>query len=161
MKSMMLLRGQFQFKRFLSNSVTSTLRQYQLQSKQRMRFRKYVWTLGVLFLPISCLSVYDRFASLPEPLNQTHFPLISRFYIRKALWNGSDLEAVAKSLDAALWGVLAAGYGAASPQATALVVYLSRRYLADPNTQPTQLEDAMTALLHKPHVGTESQFNDR
>lgn len=150
---MMLLRGQFQFKRFLTDSVAANLRQYQMQSKQRMRFRKYVWTLGLVLLPFSCLSVYDRFASLPEPLNQTHFPLISRFYIRKALWNGSDMESVAKSLDSALWGVLAAGYGAASPQATALVVYLSRRYLADPNTQPTQLEDAMIALMHKPHVG--------
>lgn len=149
----MLRRFQYASRRTFADASASNLKQFQIQSKQRMRFRKYLLTITTLMLPLTCLSLYDRYASLPEPLNQTRFPITSRFYIRKALWHGNDLEAVSKALDGAFWGVMTAGYGAASPQAASLVVYLSRRYINDPSAKNNQLEASFAALLHKPHVG--------
>lgn len=137
-------------------SAYSTLGSIQLQSQQRMRARKFGLLIGSVVLPLTCLNLLDRLAELPEPLNQTRFPLLARFYIRKALLlHPNDIDAASKDLDDALWAVMWAGCGAASPQATALLVYLAKRYLDDSATSPARLEAALTSLLHKPHVGKE------
>lgn len=130
------------------------LKTIQMKSQQRVRARKFAFLMTALVLPLSCLSLYDRLAPLPDQLRPHRFPLLARIYIRKALLFGSkDTEALAKDLDNALWAVLQAGLGAASPQATALLVYLSQRYVEDPLVPTEKLEAALNALTHKPHVG--------
>lgn len=134
---------------------TERLQAYQKQSKQRMRARRFAWLMTWIVAPVSCLSLYDRLAPLPEPLSKHSFPLMARVYIRKALLlnREHDVEGLAKDMDAALAAVLSAGLGAASPQATALLIYLSDRYLQEQQTPSNRLEEALVALMHKPHVG--------
>lgn len=144
-------------KKFTSASgpALDTLKQFQHQSQQRMRARRFVFLLSTVVFPLSCLSLYDRLAGYPEPLGRHRFPLVARLYIRKSLLlrKPDDLEGIAKDLDCALGAVLTSGLGAASAQATALVIYLSKLYLESSQTPNCRLEDALAALLHKPHVG--------
>lgn len=143
------------FRLLSSSSEAERLQVYQKQSKQRLRARRFAWLMTWMVLPISCISLYDRLAPLPEPLDRHPFPLLARIYIRKALLMNKegDVDGLAKDLDSALGAVLSAGLGAASPQATALLVFLSQRYLEDSKTPSSRLEEALAALLHKPHVG--------
>lgn len=96
---------------------------------------------------------YDRFAPLPEELSGLKFPFTARFYIRRALCPAVDVEESARLLDLAMQSVLASGLGSASPESTALVLYLSRRYLEQSTPNVPQLEAAYYALTFKPHVG--------
>jgi len=138
------------------SSADNLLKGFQQTSKQRMRARKFAWLATTVLLPLSCLSLYARLSALPPPLDNHSFPLMARLHIYKAmliLKSKSDVEGVARELDAALEAVMAAGLGAASPQATALLVYLTQLYVSDSQSTPRKLEEALTALLHKPHVG--------
>lgn len=138
-----------------SGPAIDALKQFQHQSQQRMQARRFVFLISSVVFPLSCLSLYDRISGYPEPLGRHRFPLIARLYIRKSmlLRKPDDLEGIAKDLDSALGSVLTSGLGAASPQATALVIYLSQLYLKSSDTPNSRLEEALAALLHKPHVG--------
>ncbi len=137
-------------RRWLSGN--DALRQLQYQSQQRMRSRRFAWLVGAFVFPLSCLSLYDRLAALPEPLNRHRYPFLARIFIRKALlFHSNNVDAMAKDLDSALWAVMNAGLGAASPQSTALVIFISKQFLKEGD--PKKLEEALAALTHKPHVG--------
>lgn len=61
---------------------------------------------------------------------------------------------MAEHLDRAMQAVLDAGLGAASPEATNLVIYLSQLYLYDdPSPSLENLKASYEALIFKPHVG--------
>ena len=108
--------------------------------------------LGALCVPLAAYSLYERWAPLPFDSN-LRFPLLAKYYIRRALWAGS-LDQKAFYLDQAMRRVLAAGLGAASPQSTALVIYLSQLYLEQqPHPDPASLRASHAALVHKPHIG--------
>lgn len=141
--------------RRLFSSASPSSQEIQQESRKRFRARKFAWKMTALILPIACLSLYDRMAPLPEQLAKHQFPLMARVYIRKSLLlhKSDDLEGIAKDLDAALAAVISSGLGVASPQATALVVFLTKIYLDSPLTPPARLEEALAALTHKPHVG--------
>lgn len=107
--------------------------------------------LGLCCLPIAAFGIYERLNPLTPPLNVS-FPLTARYYVRRALWSG-PLEQKAYYLDKAMQRVLSAGLGAASPQSTALVVYLSQLYLEERPPQLEHLRASYVALSHKPHIG--------
>jgi hypothetical protein len=68
------------------------------------------------------------------------------------MWS-DELTNKAYYLDQAMRAVLNSGYGAASPQSTALVLYLSQLYLDAPTPEIGNLMASHAALTHKPHVG--------
>lgn len=140
---------------FARRLTTDSLKSFQEKSQRRVRARKFTFILGTIVLPLSILSVYDRLAQLPDPLHKNKFPLLARFYIRKALLTHKtdDTDGIARDLDSALAAVLSSGLGAASPQATSLIIYATKRYLENPNTSLERFEQALAALLKKPHVG--------
>lgn len=109
--------------------------------------------LGITGLGILGLATYDRFAALPEELQGLNFPLPSRWYIRRALCPANEVEETARLLDLAMQNVLNSGLGSASPESTALVLYLTRRYMEEPTPSLPDLEAAYIALTFKPHVG--------
>lgn len=122
------------------------------------RMGRWGWYLGLACSPLAIAAMYERTRPLPEPLAGSHYPLAARWYIRRALWSGAGrgepvTEEEAYWLDQAMRAVLGAGYGAASPQSTALVIYLSRRYAEERSPRPTHLLASFAALTHKPHVG--------
>ena len=113
--------------------------------------------LGILIgagsLPIAGFFLYDRFAPLPEELENLNFPFPARWHIRRALCPANSIQETAKQLDLAMQKVLNAGIGSASPESTALVLYLSRLYLDAKEPSIPDLEAAHYALTFKPHVG--------
>jgi hypothetical protein len=109
--------------------------------------------LGLVSLPVAGFVIYDRFAELPKEMKNLNFPLPARFYIRYALCPVNSIQTTAKYLDLAMQNVLASGIGSASPESTALVLYLARLYLEDNNSSISDLEAAHYALTFKPHVG--------
>lgn len=109
--------------------------------------------LGVSGLGVLGFVTYDRFAELPEEFRGLNFPFLSRWYIRRALCPVTKLEETARLLDLAMQNVLNSGLGSASPESTALVLYLTRRYMKEPNPSIADLEAAYQALTYKPHVG--------
>lgn len=114
------------------------------------------WGLWVMLggaIPWATWHVYEYFHPLPAPLNECHYPLRARWYIHQALWNSSSLPRQAYRLDQALRVILQGGYGAASPQATNLVIYLSQQYLNQESPRAEDLSASFKALVHKPHVG--------
>lgn len=108
--------------------------------------------LGALAAPVAAWRLYERHAPLPPPLGGTPFPLLARLHIRRAMWAGSVAERT-RHLDGAMRRVLASGLGAASPQATALLVYLSQLYCEQREPDVRDLAASFAALSHKPHVG--------
>ena len=96
---------------------------------------------------------------LPADLDNLHYPLLARFYIRRGLYRwkrenlGKYLPDLAKDLDSAMQVVLNSGLGSASPESTALVIFLSRCYLEAAEPSLPDLEAAYVALTFKPHVG--------
>lgn len=117
---------------------------------------KRVARLGAVFgffsMPVAAYGIYDRSNPFPSPLDQCDYPLMARYYIRKALWT-ENISDKAYNLDWAMQKVLAAGYGPASPQSTALVMYLSQLYLDERPLKLENLTASYAALTHKPHVG--------
>jgi hypothetical protein len=114
--------------------------------------------IGLAGLPVASFFIYDRFAALPNELNDKKFPLLARFYIRRALCPVNSIEETARCLDLAMQRVLASGLGSASPESTALVLFLARLYLEasesnNNNSSIPDLEAAFHALTFKPHVG--------
>lgn len=109
--------------------------------------------LGLTSLPVVGFAIYDKFAVLPEELKNLNFPLPARFYIRRALCPANSIDETARYLDLAMQRVMAAGIGSASPESTALVLYLARLYLEAENGNVSDLEAAHYALTFKPHVG--------
>lgn len=109
--------------------------------------------LGLSSLPFAGFVIYDRIAALPEELKNLSFPLPARFYIRRALCPANSIQETAKFLDLAMQSVLTAGIGSASPESTALVLYLARLYLDAKEPSIPDLEAAHYALTFKPHVG--------
>ena len=107
--------------------------------------------LGAICSPIAAWGIYDRKFPLPAPLD-IDFPLAATFHIRRALWC-SALADKAYHLDQAMRRVLTAGLGAASPQSTALVVFLSQLYLEAETVDLENLRASFAALIHKPHIG--------
>lgn len=114
---------------------------------------KFGLLLGFGSLPFASFFIYDRFAELPEELHNLNFPLPARFYIRRALCSANSIQDTARYLDLAMQKVLTAGIGSASPESTALVLYLSRLYLEAKEPSIPDLEAAHYALTFKPHVG--------
>lgn len=149
---------------FLS-SKSRLIRKFSSSSSQNINNTKnnllskssFVSKLGIVIglgtLPIAGFFVFDRFAPLPAELQNLKFNLPARFYIRRALCFSSSISDKAKFLDLAMQKVLASGVGSASPESTALVLYLARLYLEAPNTNMSDLEAAHFALIFKPHVG--------
>lgn len=109
--------------------------------------------LGIGCLPFTGFFVYDRFSDLPEELKKLNFPFSARFYIRRALCPANSIQETARFLDLAMQKVLNSGIGSASPESTALVLYLSRLYLEAKDINLPDLEAAHYALTFKPHVG--------
>lgn len=109
--------------------------------------------IGVASLPVAGFFLYDRFAALPEELEKLNFPFPARFHIRRALCPANSIQETARHLDLAMQKVLNAGVGSASPESTALVLYLSRLYLDAKEPSIPDLEAAHYALTFKPHVG--------
>lgn len=108
--------------------------------------------IGTACAPFAAWRIYERISPLPAPLSAVRFPLAARYHIHRALWS-SELETKGYHLDQAMRRVLAAGLGAASPQSTALVVYLSQLYLEAEPLDLDSLRASFAALTHKPHVG--------
>lgn len=123
------------------------------------RIGRWGWYLGLACSPLALVGIYERANPLPEPLSACHYPLRARWCIRRALWAeaGRTGEPVTEQeaywLDQAMRVVLDAGYGAASPQSTGLVIYLSRRYAEERLPRSAHLLASFAALTHKPHVG--------
>lgn len=109
--------------------------------------------LGLAGLPVFSFVVYDRFAELPLEFKGLNFPLFARFYIRRALCPATSLAEEARYLDLAMQKVFNSGLGSASPESTALVLYLARQYLEAEQPSVPDLEAAYSALTFKPHVG--------
>ena len=104
-------------------------------------------------MPIAGFFLYDRFAPLPGELENLKFPFLARIRIRRALCPANSIQETARQLDLAMQSVLNAGIGSASPESTALVLYLSRLYLDAKEPSIPDLEAAHYALTFKPHVG--------
>ncbi|PJF16873.1 hypothetical protein PSACC_03321 [Paramicrosporidium saccamoebae] len=136
-----------------TNLFIRNLRQLSTESRlwASPRWTRVGFALGAACLPIAAFGTYERLSPFPEPLNVS-FPLSSRYFIRRALWTDS-LADKAYYLDKALQHVLSSGLGAASPQSTALVIYLSMLYMADPTPNVHNLMASHAALIHKPHIG--------
>lgn len=123
------------------------------------RLGRWGWYLGLACSPLALVGIYERVNPLPELLNNYDYPLQARWYIRRALWSKEGkvgepvTEREAYWLDQAMRSILKAGYGAASPQSTGLVIYLSRRYAEERVPRPAYLLASFAALTHKPHVG--------
>ena len=110
--------------------------------------------IGLTSLPVAGFVIYDRLAGLPLELQNLKFPLPARFYIRRALCPANSIQETARYLDLAMQKVLSSGIGSASPESTALVLYLARLYLEiEGNSNISDLEAAHYALTFKPHVG--------
>jgi hypothetical protein len=110
--------------------------------------------IGLISLPVAGFVIYDRLAGLPLELQNLNFPLPARFYIRRALCPANSIQETARYLDLAMQKVLLAGIGSASPESTALVLFLARLYLeTDGDAHISDLEAAHYALTFKPHVG--------
>jgi hypothetical protein len=121
-------------------------------------FSKLGIFVGTASLPITAFMLYDKLAELPPEFLNLQLPLRARFHVRRALWSwnersGEGIDELARQLDLALQAVLNSGLGAASPESTALVLFLSRCYLEAPKTAPSDLEASHAALIFKPHVG--------
>lgn len=114
---------------------------------------KFGILIGMISLPIASFYIYDRLAAIPPELQNLHFPLPARFYIRLALFPTNSIQETAKYLDLALKNVLSAGIGSASPESTGLVIFLSKLYLDAKESSIPDLEAAHYALTFKPHVG--------
>jgi len=108
--------------------------------------------LGVLGVPAAVWRLHDHLSPLPPALLHTRFPLLARLYISRAMW-ARAMDGKAYYLDRAMARVLASGLGAASPQATALLVYLSQLYCEQDEPDVRHLAASLAALCHKPHVG--------
>ena len=137
-----------------SNSrLSAQLRVYSSESaKKGSLISKFGIVLGISGLGVLGFVAYDRFAELPKELQGLSFPFTARWYIRRALLD-SKLSETARLLDLAMQSVLNSGLGSASPESTALVLYLAQRYLDEPEPSLPDLEAAHFALTYKPHVG--------
>jgi hypothetical protein len=135
------------FKSRLSSSTTAA------SSQKLSIFSKVGILLGISGLGVLGCATYDRLAALPKELEGLNFPLSARWYIRRALCPASKLNESARLLDLAMQSVLNSGLGSASPEATALVLYLTQRYLEQPTPSLPDLEAAHHALTFKPHIG--------
>ena len=114
---------------------------------------KFGILIGLGSLPFATFFIYDRFAPLPEEFMNLNFPLSARFYIRRALFPANSIQETARFLDLAMQKVLSSGIGSASPESTALVLFLARQYLESAQPSISDLEAAYYALTFKPHVG--------
>lgn len=140
------------FRKFLS------LNKFKLYSTDNLKKSSSITTklgilIGVSSLPIAGFFLYDKFAELPQELQNLNFPLLARYHIRRALCPANSLEETARQLDLAMQKVLNSGIGSASPESTALVLYLSKLYLDAKDPSIPDLEAAHYALTFKPHVG--------
>ncbi len=135
-----------QLKRGLSSSSAPVPKKSSLVSK-------FGILLGISGLGVLGFATYDRFAELPEELQGLNFPLTARWYIRRALCPATNLNENARLLDLAMQSVLNSGLGSASPESTALALYLTRKYMEQPTPSSPDLEAAYVALTYKPHVG--------
>lgn len=108
--------------------------------------------VGLFCTPLAVWSAYEQFNPLPAPFFNTHYPLMAKYYIRRALL-ADPIESKAFYLDQAMQTVLSSGLGAASPQSTNLVIYLSKLYLENVPNNIENLQASFVALTHKPHVG--------
>lgn len=147
-------------RRFLSttfNKVSRAKLNYSTNEKIPKKLTlvsKFGILIGVASLPVAGFVIYDRFAGLPLELQNLNFPLPARFYIRRALCPANSIQDTARFLDLAMQKVLLAGIGSASPESTALVLYLARLYLeTEGDAHISDLEAAHYALTFKPHVG--------
>lgn len=138
------------FKSFLS---LLHRRNYSLAKNSTSKASKLGILVGFCSLPFAGFFVYDRIAELPEELENLNFPFPARFYIRRALCPANSIHQTARHLDSAMQKVLNAGLGSASPESTALVLYLARLYLEADEPSIPDLEAAHYALTFKPHVG--------
>ena len=145
------------FRRFLSPNPGLAFRRTFSTKESSKKSSSFITKLGILIgagsLPIFGFFLYDRYAPLPEELQNLNFPFPARFHIRRALYPANSCQETARHLDLAMQKVLNAGIGSASPESTALVLYLSRLYLDAKEPSISDLEAAHYALTFKPHVG--------
>lgn len=145
------------FRRFLSLNRLANCKQRfsttEVPKSSTSLASKFGILIGVGSLPIAGFFLYDRFAALPEELENLNFPFPARFHIRRALCPANSIQETGKQLDLAMQKVLNSGIGSASPESTALVLYLSRLYLDAKEPSIPDLEAAHYALTFKPHVG--------
>lgn len=143
--------------RLRRQSVLSQTRALTTKNSAPFASRSWLTRLGIVVgmasLPVTGFLIYDRMAELPEELRGLNFPFTARFAIRRALCRTASLDDTARHLDTAMQRVLSSGLGSASPESTALVLYLARRYLEAADPRLMDLEAAHLALTYKPHVG--------
>lgn len=108
--------------------------------------------LGLLSTPVFALRVYESIHPFPSPLHKEHYPLLARLCIHRALLAAS-IDAKSAHLTEAWSRVVSSGLGAASPQATSLLVYLSEVLLDCEPADTSRMHACFEALAAKPHVG--------
>lgn len=153
---MTILRSLSSTTRLFSKFSTLKLKNYSTNEIPRKAslVSKFGIFIGFVSLPVAGFVIYDRLAGLPLELQNLNFPLPARFYIRRALYPVNSIQETARFLDLAMQKVLLAGIGSASPESTALVLYLARLYLeTESDAHISDLEAAHYALTFKPHVG--------
>ena len=153
---MTILRSFLSTTRLFNKVYTLKLKNYSTNEIPRKfsLVSKFGIFIGFVSLPVAGFVIYDRFAGLPLEFQNLNFPLPARFYIRRALCPANSIQETARFLDLAMQKVLLAGIGSASPESTALVLYLSRLYLeTEGGAHISDLEAAHYALTFKPHVG--------
>jgi hypothetical protein len=116
------------------------------------RVRRWGAIFGILGIPWLSIAAYEHFVPLPDAIATCPYPVLARYFIRRSLWC-ENIEDAAYYLDQAMRAVLRLGYGAASPQATGLAVYLSELYLQQEPPSKAHLLASFAALTHKPHIG--------
>lgn len=109
------------------------------------------WYFAFSAIPPVCYTIYDHFKPLPHPFTDIPYPFIARFWIRKSFWGRCPEDRI-RDINFARKAIMKKDIGAASPQATQLLVYdVEERLKLDPSMETLRM--LWNTLSAKPHVG--------